>query len=199
MLFWLIHFVTLYLAVAYHHRKRHVGLEREIEKVVDRELRENIPLKAHFVSADATAVVADGLLFDLSAIDRQEDASDLWNTRTSDQVHAKTLRLRAHYQGQAPSSITAVWKDGTSVVRALILSWLPYTLNTTLSASMPGAVLDLRDPGSAGFEYLAPHVSQGLEGQFKIHSDETLTLQAASGSIAWNGSSAEYQVTYLFL
>lgn len=173
--------------MSYKKHKSSHNLEREIEKVVDRELRENIPLKARFVSADAAAVVSDGLLFDLSAIMAQEDASDLWNTRTSDQVHAKTLRVRAHLQGQAPSVPTTDWRDGTSLVRVIILSWLPYTLNTTLSASMPGAVLDLRDPGTAGFEYLAPHVSQGLEGQFKIHSDETITLSPRAGA-QWTSS-----------
>lgn len=186
MLFWLIYFVTLSLAVAYHHKRHHGGLEKAIEKVVDRELRENTPLKAHFVNADVSQVVADGLVFDLSAIDRQEDASDLWNTRTSDQVHAKTLRIRAHIQGQAPSAPTTTWRDASNLVRIIIFSWLPYTTSTAVSAGAPGNLLDLRDPSSTGVEYLAPHLSQGQAQQFKIYLDETVTLQAASGSPVYN-------------
>lgn len=201
MLFWLIHFVTLFLAVAHH--KRHHNLEHEIAKVVDRELRENIPLKALFVNANIEGAPLAGELFDLSAIDKQEDSSDLWNTRTSDQVHAKTLRLRVHAQGNAPNGFTSTWKDGTSLLRFLVFAWLPYATSTSVSAAAPGNVLDLRDPSTAGVEYLAPHLSQGQAGQFKVFLDETIPLSVAGGGITYvtTGPSTgiQYQVTYFFL
>lgn len=187
--------------MSYHRKRHHSSLEHEIEKVVNRELRSDTPLKHLNTWGDLNIVVSSGTLVDLSLITIYSDASPTtvsW-TRDGDVVKAKTLRLRTQLQGQAPTAVTSTWKDGCALVRYIVFTWLPWESSTDVQTNIPSKILDLAQNPSAGFEVLAPHTTQGVGAQFKIHLDETVQLSPSAGLYEDNGSpTTHFQVLTIF-
>lgn len=184
--------------MAYHKRKHH-KLESEIKHIVDKELRKNVELQ-HFnvyniVDGSTPLVAPNGVCQDLSQIPQ----GDAEQQRISDIIQLKTLRIRLQIQSHAPSGATSTWKDGCSLLRYIIFSWIPENTNTTLAPTVVTQILDLlvsygTDTGSV---ILAPHLSQGQALQFRIHVDETINLQPSAGGLRVDA--LPYAVSHLFL
>lgn len=164
--------------------KHHRSLHSEIKHVVEDELKETTELKRlNIVTTDTTTQVDNtGFYNDLSLLPKATTTSDSWK-RLGDVVFAHTLRIRLLIQSMAPTAEVLTWKDGTALVRYIIFSWAPYEEAATFQASTSGVILDLLQGPGAGYEVLAPYVTQGLKGQFKVHVDETVPLYAAAGGI----------------
>lgn len=167
------------------YRKR--KLDHEIKHIVEKELKKNIELK-HFPvynivdgSSSPALEAPDGVCQDLSQIPQ----GDQQGQRDGDIIQAKTIRIRLQIQGQAPGGITTTWKDGCALVRIIIFTWIPDTQNTSFAPNAVTQILDLLPSygSSPGSVILSPYLSQGQGIQFRVHSDETISLKPAAGSI----------------
>lgn len=188
-----------------HYKHRRTGsLKKEIEHIVDSELKKNVELK-HFnvyaVTDGGTGWVApDGECLDLSQIPQGDQQSQ----RDGDIVQFKTLRIRIQIQGQAPTSPVATFRDGCALVRYIIFTWIPSANNATFSPNAWASILDTLSTASSypGSVILAPHASQGEALQFRIHVDETVSLSPSAGRIRpyppYPYASVDYQVSDLF-
>lgn len=185
--------------------RHHKSLKHEIEKIVEEEFKSNIELKNwafkddKTITCEATITAGKGYMEDLSFIAKTTTTTPLaWN-RENDVIHAKTLRLRAYIQGQAPSAVQSTWRDGCSVMRIIIFTYLPYEANTVIKATDFAGLLDLAQDSTNGWQICAPHVMQGKEAQYVVHHDETISISPAGGGFFWNSDPEErYQVTYPF-
>lgn len=182
-----------------YHRKHHKSLEKEIKEVVEKELRKDIALKRFNEWDVISAVVNTGTstCTDLSEIPMESllIVPDIDN-RSAAVIQAKTLRIRLQLQAQAPSGADSTWRDGASLIRYIIFSWAPYDAATNVLANSPEAIVDLYESPPVGLEILAPWVGQGLKGQFKVHVDETVKLEAVAGSHAIPDPSVPSVITY---
>lgn len=163
-------------------------------------MKEDIALKKKNVTAIISSVTNTGATncHDLSEIPISTlvEPVDV-NVRTTDVIQAKTLRIRLQFQSQAPNGVVSTWRDGCSLVRYIIFSWAPYDSATNVSTGCPGDILDLYQGPAAGFEVLAPWVSAGLKGQFKVHLDESLSLSPSAGASELAGAVQWYEVRVL--
>lgn len=167
----------------FHSRKRHhSSLKREIEEVVAKELRDEIPLKYYGLEYAGSFGSITGpkpyVLIDLSTILPEDDLADPspWK-REGNIVMAKTLRLRG-YVGTY-SGVTGLSSLTTSPVctyRLLIFSWAPAEDNSTMATVGPANVIDLQQITNGGHYINAPHRSGPVAQQVKIHYDEVHTI-----------------------
>lgn len=172
-----------------HKRHHHAGLEKEIERVVNRELKKEVELKGYNRAAVAVNLVNTGVFIDLSEIERNDpSATDYPWERIGDVIQAKTLRMRLQLQGQANTSAQTTWKDGCSLIRYIVFTWLPWEANSDVQTNIPNKILDLAQGPGAGLEILAPHTRQGVGAQYKIHIDETVSLSPSAGATVWAGA-----------
>lgn len=187
------------LRMSYRKRKHH-RLESEIKHIVDKELRKNIELQHFNVynivdGGSSPALIApDGVCQDLSQIPQ----GDAQQQRLSDVAKLKTLRIRLQIQSNAPAGATSAWKDGCCLLRYIIFSWIPAETNTNLAPTAVTQILDLLSTAgsSPGSVILAPHLSQGLAIQFRIHVDETISLQPSAGGLRVDA--LPYAVSHFF-
>lgn len=167
-----------------HYKHRRTGsLKKEIEHIVDKELKKNVELKHYNVYAvtdGSTGWAApDGECLDLSQIPQGDQQSQ----RDGDIIQLKTLRIRVQIQSQAPTSVTGTFKDGCAIVRYIIFTWIPNANNTSLQPNAWANILDTLATASSspGSVVLAPHTSQGEALQFRVHVDETVSVSPAAG------------------
>lgn len=179
----------------YYKHRRTGSLKKEIEHVINKELKEETQLKyqqfqilSSLGSSPSPGVLNNaGFCVDLSALIQ----GDPNQQRAGDIVHAKTLRIRGVVQGYAPPAPLGSYQEGTNVVRFIVFSFAEEASSTTVLQApfARNLLLELFTGTASGTEVFAPHVSQGQATRFKIHLDETHSLQPSAGSYDYINSS----------
>lgn len=179
-------------AVPYGHKREHKYLKREIEHIVNDELKKNIDLKSYVVAANVPQLICEvmgtgkGFTLDLCPIPQQSGTSLVAWARSTDVVSAKTLRFKWYAQGQCPTTIQPSFKDGCSTIRFIIFTYLPDEGSSVVQQTDFGGILDLAQNSTNGFQVLANYVTQGEKRNFVVHHDETISLSPRAGNVEDN-------------